>query len=491
MELLLANRPPPGSLAPYVPSKGAHAPPPAVPLKTNLDRLFTMYEAFTKLPGPAPTPVFPEGPKNNIFTDKFPPEEVEAFANDSWVLLGKPVLRLLQAFLVAKREHGVEHEKKLYARMTVVELVDRLIKRRPLAFLGAEDSYLLRSGESSSGGYDTVATNSLDNPINLRDYISYDEMQLAALLGVSVHTHFVNTGSRQNRGRPDAPGKFEPSGIYVGLVGARFEREELMEWKHMVITKAQNTNAKGYGRQRKLWAAEALLRPWADFYGMYTDSNGPFFPSYDEVASMSPEQRAKMLIIPVTEGSPDFFFGYVFRRRLRAVLEPFFRDANYRAGLEKKTAYVILVGLGLGVWKLTESQTDMFTDEVALLLEEVALPNIADVCFSYFQSQACGPASNGQVFAKTKAGNPITILFNKSDPAEKLPAEKLLCACYAWDSNSFPGNEYWFGSLTASGDPAAACCSTIPYLQNPYINEAICGTHAVVYGDAREPLAKI
>ena len=36
---------------------------------------------------------------------------------------------------------------------------------------------------------------------------------------------------------------------------------------------------------------------------------------------------------------------------------------------------------------------------------------------------------------------------------------------YAWDGNAFPGNEYWLGMLTASGDPAAACCSNMPELQ--------------------------
>ena len=34
----------------------------------------------------------------------------------------------------------------------------------------------------------------------------------------------------------------------------------------------------------------------------------------------------------------------------------------------------------------------------------------------------------------------------------------------------FLGNEYWQGALSASGDPAAASCTQIPQLQNPYIN---------------------
>lgn len=40
-----------------------------------------------------------------------------------------------------------------------------------------------------------------------------------------------------------------------------------------------------------------------------------------------------------------------------------------------------------------------------------------------------------------------------------------------------PCNEYWLGRLDASGDPVAACCSTIGELQNPEINPFLLSTN--------------
>eukprot|EP00607_Mallomonas_marina_P000583 CAMPEP_0182426294 /NCGR_PEP_ID=MMETSP1167-20130531/12781_1 /TAXON_ID=2988 /ORGANISM="Mallomonas Sp, Strain CCMP3275" /LENGTH=104 /DNA_ID=CAMNT_0024607623 /DNA_START=683 /DNA_END=997 /DNA_ORIENTATION=+ len=61
--------------------------------------------------------------------------------------------------------------------------------------------------------------------------------------------------------------------------------------------------------------------------------------------------------------------------------------------------------------------------------------------------------------------------------------ELLLVAQYAWDSNAYPGNEYWLGSLSGSGDPAAVCCSTVGEIQNPAIHPEAFERERLVYWD--------
>jgi hypothetical protein len=86
--------------------------------------------------------------------------------------------------------------------------------------------------------------------------------------------------------------------------------------------------------------------------------------------------------------------------------------------------------------------------------------------FSYI---SLSPSQQKEIAELSKAN----ILFLDRDLAELLPPEysnHLLITSYAWDSNSFPGNEIYAGSLAGSGDPAANCCCTIFELHNPYIN---------------------
>ena len=83
------------------------------------------------------------------------------------------------------------------------------------------------------------------------DYMSYDELFISALCGVSSPTHFINDGDRRNHGRFTKGGTYPLEGIYMALIGARFEKEYFMEHSLMAVTANQNTSERGYGQYNK------------------------------------------------------------------------------------------------------------------------------------------------------------------------------------------------------------------------------------------------
>ena len=424
---------------------------------------------------------------------QLPYNEVVENANDVRPIAHPALQTLLADFLKFKRSYGTDVEQPFYADVDEHDLIDRLLCKRPLAFLNSSDKYMLRDRTEGYGGFDSIGTDTQGmDPAHpdlvLANYMSYDEIALAALVGVSTPTHFINSGGRFNSGTPATVGSYEPCDVYVGLVGARFEREELMEWRHMFVTERQNTAAKGYGTQANPDAkATRALEPWAKFYGVGDDSRS-FFPSYEEAQEVAEVDEQQFV-----EVGGERKLGYlncdVFRKRMRAVLEPFLLDANERACRSKKFAYVHMVGLGLGAWMLDKAlQGRLLVQTVAQILEFHTLPNVSDIDFSWFPANCtqCGDVGNGALF--TKKGNNITMHFSKRDPAAKLDGQnegKLLVAAFAWDGNAFPGNEYWLGLdyLAATGDPAAMACSFVAELGNPLINDKVSARYMKYFGN--------
>lgn len=411
--------------------------------------------------------------------------EAVAHADGTRPLCHAQANSLIERFLENKQRNGNAIERAVYCGMSAAAFYRRLLTKRPLMFMTGFDRYLLRDGKTVGNGamapprFDDIGTERELAPLVLADYQSYEEMELSALLGVSVPTHFINKGHRANRGVLGAEGSFEPKGIYVALVGSRFEREGLMEWKHMVVTPSQNTTEKGYGASDIACGGcvdKAMLREWAKLYGL------DHFPTYEAVCAEHAATVAAAGRFVKLGATAKFLDTAVYRARCELVAEMFLTEANDRAESAKAKAFCHAVGLGLGVWQVSPIQVQLQVDAYAAAAARLDLPHVGELHFSWFEgASSCGSvASSGNLCAKD--GTAIRVVFDRRDPAEPLPGRApdglpwLLVAQYAWDGNSYAGNEYWGRALDASGDPAAACCSFIPELQNPDVNtEAFSG----------------
>jgi len=416
-------------------------------------------------------------------------EQIAEDAKNTHPIAHTETRQLIQDFLDHKRANGSEVEKKLYANMTPeAYLQERAIGKRPLMFMGAMDSYILRDGtnvpQGDSAGWQKVGTNQESGKLLLRDYNSYDEMQINALIGIRTPTHFINNGRRNNFAQKDIEGSYEKRGVLVGLVGCRFEKPGLMDYQHMVITREQNTVANGYGPNGDAQKAQNM----AHFAKQYRQ---PHFPSFEEAErEYNANPNGKYLQITDKNGETMYFNKEVYKERMRMVIEPFLNDANQQAKEQGKMAYVHAVGLGLGAWahingvkcdnELGKLQVEVYNE----LLRNNTYPNIGNVNFSWFPDGAKGNLDN------TKIGN-TDIVFSKRNPADPLTgndAGKLLVAQYAWDGNSAAHNEYWAGQLNNSGDPAAGCCSTSPELSNPDINKRLKTAECKLLGENRSEM---
>lgn len=390
-------------------------------------------------------------------------KEVVNHAKNTRIIMHEKVNELIDDFLEVKKSAGSSQEKALYQTMSRRAFINRLLIKRPLVFITSADISVLRDGNRDSHdwtmiGKDNSTSLPIDNStsLSIEDYLTYDELQISALLGVSTPTIFINDGNRNNRGCPDD--KHEHSGIHTALVGARFERDGLMETQHILIYPDFITSDDYF--DKPISQSQELSAIWAKFYGLSK------FPTVEDIDESDPNYARPR------ENGP-YFNMPVYKKRMEVILIPFFDDANDRAYSTGNQAYIHLVGLGLGGWVYASKQGTLISETVAFILETYTFPNISDINFSWYPRDviSCGGVHNNEIFNSN--GNTIKMHFSKRNPSAKLVGEdegKLLVVSYAWDSNAFPGNEYWRRMLTASGDPAAACSSTISELQNPYIN---------------------
>lgn len=374
----------------------------------------------------------------------FPAATIAADAAATSIVVHARFPALVEAFIEYKREHGSKFEKELYGdnpeSFTWRDEVARLIEKRPLAFLTESDNTLLRDGCTAlydgCREWDRNGTDEqhLNRHLTLKEYLSYDEIMLGSLLGVSGPSFFINDGNRHNRARPMPAGTFEPRGVIVGLVGARFERDDRMDATYMESP------------PHKSRQPVALQKIFHDFFGCPRDAKARF-----DVQT--------------------------YKARIRITADILLREAMYQAEAQGRAVRVYVVGLGLGVWQVDGRQKERFLEAFAESIAELPpqqerKKGISTVEFAWIldPDNAAASAQQRTQLEVVSAERNIRVTFSRRNPAEKLDTGELLVLSYAWDGNAFPGNEYWQGSLSGSGDPAAACMSTIPELHNPLIN---------------------
>ncbi|CAG9568697.1 unnamed protein product [Danaus chrysippus] len=399
------------------------------------------------------------------------------------------------------REFGSNIEKSLYKDMSVTDFIERILNKRAVSFLGPRDRYQLITGATGSGGWESVGTLQQKAPLVLENCLSYDEMKLSSMLYVSGLTYCINDGRRRNSGVVEEEG-VEEEAVIIGLIGPRFQRRCRMDNEDILITEEQNCIENGYGEEVTPTASNSAKYMWRKMWSEFYQSSRY---TYDELLSRvtiqdkSKKYMERYVKKPKTE---DIFDNEVYYKRICILAETTLMEAEYRASECGKNAFINVIGCGLGVWKTSPHQPDVyvltFLERIRAFLKKDLLNHVTDVNFGYIKASPSIKAlftkskknnSSGEKFiffeSKRHPNGGIKIQLENREPSSKLSGEhagKLLVMTYPWDGNAHPGNEFWLKKLSSSGDPAAACSTQVSELHNAYINTAVKGHNLRVAG---------
>jgi hypothetical protein len=431
-------------------------------------------------------------------------EDIISYGIACYPIIHNDLIKLIKAFIKHKIKYGSSIEKEYYTtnftelvnnntliRKVISKYINRLLFKRPKTFYMESDQCKFRTNQKKHNNgvqkYDTIGITDHESEENLtlENTISYNEMEIAAMVSMSWKTPIFNIGNRTNGFEdPKITRNMikDPFVIYIGCIGARFERKPSngghpdkigkMEYRFMIINEDQNTKDNGYGVVG-LSSESQYLKMWHNFF-VGGDDNFPVYEdaAYEEALFTSDYTKINIL------GETCYLNNKIYKARMRMSILPFLLEAENRGKVEGKEVYCHLVGLGIGVWAVDAYTQALLLYEIYYeILNEIKFNKIKVLDFSWFPKPPELPNKppglpnkltdyekyEGRIKELINNENKIKIILSRNEPFEQNEDKhnKLIVAQFAWDSNAYPGNEFWIGQLDASGDPAAACCSGI------------------------------
>ena len=413
----------------------------------------------------------------------------------SHIIVNDTVCRIIGTYL-----EKISKKHPLFRSIRLNDYITRLLTKRPNAFMkgmvyteAPVDTWLIETEGQIIPGHGEWPLDWINiSPEQVAMYqemgitvdkmISRIEMTLGSLITMGQQCDLINNGSRFNNGKPMDDTTFHPNAIYVGSVGARYEDPMAFAYAISLIT-PNTTSANGYGRldRRGKTPINDMLDSFA--YGFEI----PYFPTHSDLIiayenairdDCLEEFNKHYEIIAGKDNSNYVFFSKDIYRKL--IYIPYYETIKYADFIgqsEGKPVLLHFVGLGTGVWAIAPDTQNIIIREV-----------INDICKSDIKNinliRLAWMGDVGTTYDNiAEGGNKITMLCTgmETEPAQPMPEdmERLLIIQFAWDSGSFPGNEYYFFKhnigdnsskwRSSSGDPAAVVSTKDNSLAEQYM----------------------
>lgn len=435
--------------------------------------------------------------KSNVFhhliTETRTKESLIEMAETTRPFIAKEIWELMDQFMsFMKNLPDLEGEnyRAVYNNMNSAGLVKRLLTKRPIVFLNPTDENVLRENpltlRSGKEKWNNVARTleyaQADRP-NLQEYISYDEIMLSALVNMSTPTYFVSDGSLKNAfDKPKCP--YIMQGILCGLVGARLEKNGFMEHRFVFPRDKNNLKFDDVHHADGFWITIVYNKAFPEGK----------IPTDDNIKN-KPDLYKDIYVNGINV--------VYLKKRLALSVIPFIEEAANR-GFEKKQSIIASVPpIGAGIWRGIVDTKTIVNLIVTIVLEY--LDNNADIEKLSYLDAIFLPVVNNDLYSEYSPqkqiksvrinatdsgieiklnGDKVLMIFNQCRFVAQILPEKfsssLIVAGYAWDGNSYPGNEYWIDCFE-SFDPQAILCSLLGQLQNPEVNVELADPERIRY----------